>query len=500
MERRGRRKDNNYVSDYSDYDNQGLNDYEDDIRNQLQNDPTNQALRDELNAINQEQKRRGDELQNQLQNERNENARNQNNDLEQTNDHHDETNDNTAKGLPLPFGILQGVQYGNIQDDFEDLEVDIQEVQGSRTNYDAEFLNLILRNVFTFTTKFIIGLKASGKDILGNERFGLGFKPEKILQKILVGQAISEGVERVASLTFDRTEPNRFETSKKRHLLNHNETLPFLMIAIYFYIIKNQNSIKINTNFFVRKVIGIFCREVLKLNETQIDFVIFMVKRIPNSLGTAFLKNSKSETPLTITEYQDISQFIKDVDIEYEKMFLSSLKEDLFLFENKQSLYLYEIFNGLNKQSVLFQLSATMDTLSVLISELEQNPYLLIQLLALLYEASEDYPHEFFSEDILNRGDVEKYVYYISKNKFKLLTNDKIEILRNISLPISKRKLNKNMEILQETNEVALYKYKNRYYVAFRGTDRNEKDLILNMLNLSGRNFYTDPIYNERIR
>ena len=129
------------------------------------------------------------------------------------------------------------------------------------------------------------------------------------------------------------------------------------------------------------------------------------------------------------------------------------MKYDLFLFENKQSYYLYEIFNGLNKEDNLFEIYATMDTLNVLISQLEQNPYLLLQLFALLYETSEDFHHEFFSEDILSLGDVEKYVYYISENKFSLPTNDKLEVLKNISLPISKRKLNKKMNILDELDD-----------------------------------------------
>lgn len=494
LERREQRQDPNL---YGDYDNQGLKDYEDDLKNQLQNDPNNQAIRDELNDINQEQERRGNDLRNDLQNQRSQ-------DLEQTNNHHDETNDNTAQGLPLPFKLLEGVQYGNRDDEddvIDELDTDFQEVKGSRTNYDTEFINLVLRNVFSFTSKFIIGLKASGRNVLGEERFGLGFRPEKILQKILVGKAISEGVEQIASGVFDRGEPNRFTiNSKETHLLNHNEVLPFLCIAIYFYMIKNQNSIKINVGFFMRKAVSAFCKDVLNLNDAQIDFIIFMIKTIPNDLGTAFLKNINQKTPLTASEDSKIKFFITNMEKEYEKIFLSSLKEDLFLFENKQSYYLYEMINGLNDEEILYNISATMDTLSLLISQLEENPYLLIQLLALLYEVGEQFPHEFFSEDILSRGQVEKYVYYKSKTKFNLPTNDKIQILQNISLPISKRKLNKNMNILEETNEVGLYKYNNKYYVAFRGTDKNEKDLLLNIINMSGKNWYNDPIHNERIK
>ena len=48
---------------YDDFDDQALKDYRKDIQEQLQKDPTNKSLRDEMDSVDQEQTRRGKDLQ-----------------------------------------------------------------------------------------------------------------------------------------------------------------------------------------------------------------------------------------------------------------------------------------------------------------------------------------------------------------------------------------------------------------------------------------------------
>jgi len=130
---------------------------------------------------------------------------------------------------------------------------------------------------------------------------------------------------------------------------------------------------------------------------------------------------------------------------------------------------------------------------------MKTNPFLLVQLFALLYSEIEG--DDFTSSNILNQSKVDKLIYYYSDlESAGKKPNDKIDILRDIELDTDKRGSKDGMEVIENTDKVSLYKYNDRYYITFRGTDKKDmKDITLNFQNFGGKDIYNNPEYNERM-
>jgi hypothetical protein len=153
----------------------------------------------------------------------------------------------------------------------------------------------------------------------------------------------------------------------------------------------------------------------------------------------------------------------------------------------------------LGSSSTLFQISSAFNTLNNLITEMVTNPYLLVQLIALIYDETED--RNLASSDVLSRGKVDKYIYYYSDLKGGVKEDLKVSILKNIQLDMNDRGKVKGMSLIENNDKVALYNYKGRYYLAFRGTDKkDEKDIRSNFLNFGGKDLLNNPDYDERIK
>ena len=277
-------------------------------------------------------------------------------------------------------------------------------------------------------------------------------------------------------------------------------TLPLIIVILYLYVLDRSVDFKIDFNF----IEGYFIKKVLKdyfnFNDELVNYGMDIISNIPNELATAYNKQKGSrENIITRNEVNAITKFIQYINIEYFKRFKKTLKDELFNFENKQSLFLYEMLETLGSSPTLFEISSGFSTINNLITEMVTNPYLLVQLIALIYDQNEN--KNLASSDVLSRGKVDKYIYYYSDLKGGVKEDLKVSVLKNIHLDMNKRGKVEGMSVIENNDKVVLYNYKARYYLAFRGTDtKDEKDIRSNFLNFGGKDLLNNPEYDERIK
>lgn len=386
-----------------------------------------------------------------------------NNDLETTQEHHEVTESATI----------------------QDQSLDFQHIGGSRTNFDNNFIGFVLQQFF----KKSLNVLASRTTGLDEEWTNLVIEP-----------AVNKAPELYRLLRDGLTSDySRLDIHDKNQPLTA-PTLPLIIIILYLYVVDRSDDFKIDFNF----IEGFFIKKVLKdyfnFNNELVNYGMDIINNIPNELATAYRKQKGTqENMITANEVNAISKLVQYINIEYSKRFNKNLANELFTFENKQSLYLYEMLETLGSSSTLFQISSGFNTINNLITEMVSNPYLLVQLIALIYNENEN--KNLASSDVLSRGKVDKYIYYYSDLNGGVKEDLKVSILKNIQLDMNDRGKVKDMSLIENNDKVALYNYKGRYYLAFRGTDnKDEKDIRSNFLNFGGKDLLNNPEYDERIK
>lgn len=386
-----------------------------------------------------------------------------NNDLETTQEHHEVTESATI----------------------QDKSLDFQHIGGSRTNFDNNFIGFVLQQFF----KKSLNVLASRTTGLDEEWTNLVIEP-----------AVNKAPELYRLLRDGLTSDySRLDIHDKHQPLTA-PTLPLIIIILYLYVVDRSDDFKIDFNF----IEGFFIKKVLKdyfnFNNELVNYGMDIINNIPNELATAYRKQKGTqENMITANEVNAISKLVQYINIEYSKRFNKNLANELFTFENKQSLYLYEMLETLGSSSTLFQISSGFNTINNLITEMVSNPYLLVQLIALIYNENEN--KNLASSDVLSRGKVDKYIYYYSDLNGGVKEDLKVSILKNIQLDMNDRGKVKDMSLIENNDKVALYNYKGRYYLAFRGTDKkDEKDIRSNFLNFGGKDLLNNPEYDERIK
>lgn len=386
-----------------------------------------------------------------------------NNDLETTQEHHEVTESATI----------------------QDQSLDFQHIGGSRTNFDNNFIGFVLQQFF----KKSLNVLASRTTGLDEEWTNLVIEP-----------AVNKAPELYRLLRDGLTSDySRLDIHDKHQPLTA-PTLPLIIIILYLYVVDRSDDFKIDFNF----IEGFFIKKVLKdyfnFNNELVNYGMDIINNIPNELATAYRKQKGTqENMITANEVNAISKLVQYINIEYSKRFNKNLANELFTFENKQSLYLYEMLETLGSSSTLFQISSGFNTINNLITEMVSNPYLLVQLIALIYNENEN--KNLASSDVLSRGKVDKYIYYYSDLNGGVKEDLKVSILKNIQLDMNDRGKVKDMSLIENNDKVALYNYKGRYYLAFRGTDnKDEKDIRSNFLNFGGKDLLNNPEYDERIK
>ena len=405
---------------------------------------------------NEEQKNRARERDKAL-------GRGVNNDIEDTNKHREQTDNDV---------IL-------------DMSLDFQHLGGSKSNFDNNFIGYLLKEFVGYSVNSLAS-RASGLD------------PQ--LTNLIVEPAVNKLPEFYNMLKNGlSSQYNRLSIQDKTRPFT-KATIPLIIIILYLYLVDRSSDFKININILEDYIIRKILKNYFNFNDEVINFGVDIALNLPQELGNAYKKQKgKRENMITPNEVIAISKFIQYINIEYSKRFNKNLANELFNFENKQSLYLYEMLETLGSSSTLFQISSAFNTLNELIVEMVSNPYLIVQLMALIYDTSEK--RNLASSDVLSRGKVDKLIYYYSDLQGGIKEDLKVKILKNIQLDMDKRGNVKDMTLIKNNDKVALYNYKGRYYVTFRGTDlKDEKDIRDNFLNFGGKDYLTDESYNERTK
>jgi len=363
-----------------------------------------------------------------------------------------------------------------------DNTLDFEHLGASRTNFDNNFIGFILNTILKRSLTRG-GLDSNKADILGDTAMsGIG-------------------------MLYDNLKTGRLENDYNRLIIEPSKTssltrptLPLVIITAALYLVDRETDFKIGINFITRPIIRHILSGVLGFEGEDIEYSLSILEAIPNELKTAYLKQKGEQpVPLTSQEISAIGLFIDKVNKDYFKRYKKELKKELFNYENKQSLYLYEMLETLNSSSVLFQISSAFNTIGELISEMKENPYLLIQLFALLYNDIEG--DDFTASNLLNQSKVDKLIYYYSNvGGGGRKPNDKVDILRDIELETSARGQTPGLEVIENNDKVALYKTNDRYYIVFRGTDKKDMgDIRMNFMNFGGKDLFNNPEYNERM-
>tara|TARA_R110002110_G_scaffold5358_8_gene27749 strand:+ start:6 stop:1469 length:1464 start_codon:yes stop_codon:yes gene_type:complete len=367
----------------------------------------------------------------------------------------------------------------------QDNSLHFEHLGGSRSNFDNNFIGFIMSQVVK-----------KGLNSLASSATGL----DEQWTNLVIEPVVDKAPEFYRHLrSGSQNEYNRLDIHDN-HSLFTSATIPIIIITLYLYLVDRSSDFKISINFIETIAIKHILKEYFKFNALQVDYAIEILKTIPKELNSAYLKQIKArEGIISIYEVEQITKFVENINKQYFRTFNKPLKQELFNYENKQSLYLYEMLETLGSSSTLFQISSAFKTLNLLISEMIDDPYLIVQLIALIYTNSED--RSLASSDILSRGKVDRLLYYYGDKIDGVVEDSKLTILKNMHLDLDKRGNLKGMTVIENNDKVALYKYKERYYVSFRGTNvKDEKDIRDNFLNFGGKDYLNDDAYNERTR
>ena len=377
--------------------------------------------------------------------------------------------------------------------------LDFKHLGGSKTNFDDNFIGFTLK----YMTRNLLKYVASKYTDININIIST------ITDSILSEDVMNSGFQYIIDKIDNNNNNIIMNGDKMRLNLDNNNdykkypraTIPIVVIILYLYMLDKTNDFKININFIDIKIYETILKKIFGIeNIEEIQYGLNIIKSIPLELGTAYIKQKQTTRQLlTNVEIQEIKNFIIKINIDYYSRFNSPLKKDLFNYENKTSLYLFELLDTLHTDTTLFQISSKFNSLNQVVSELIENPYLIVQLIGLIYNLTEK--NDFRSSDILSKGKIDKLIYYFGTKSIGIIENLNINLLKNMALkPENRGKNNDGMEIIKNNDKTALYKYNNKFYIIFGGTNiKNKNDIITNFMNFGNKDYYNDSEYNERI-
>ena len=338
-------------------------------------------------------------------------------------------------------------------------------------------------------------------DKLIEDNFGENLNSKSILDRYLVPIAQSDFQisEFLTRLNLSKKITGRLVLQDKKTkslVLRGRAIIPLTIIIVYLFLCTKEELFKRNItdlfDFQIRKFLNVFIED-----KDLIEFGIGIIRNIPIELKTAFKKQLGSDRViLDINEKNAIQQFIDSIYTEYLRRFGENLEKALYNFEGKKSLYLHSLLRTLSNSDTLFTISAGFNNIENVFKETENNPYLLIQLFS-LFIAETSGENDFNNDYILSNAIIDKVIIYKSSTVANGEQLSEVNIIRNMT---EDNRGTDRMEVVKDDGNVALYKFNNRYYVAFKGTNlKDMSDIKQNVLSYGSKNWYSDSKYNKVI-
>lgn len=307
----------------------------------------------------------------------------------------------------------------------------------------------------------------------------------------------------IGSLRASSKKRMKFNIEDKKHDMIHNAILyPFLVIALNFYMAKNEGDL-IQFNWIMKQGIGYIMTNYLKLPSVNVDYFLNIYSSFPNSLNDAFIRNANGIDIVTEEEKKEIAKFITTIITDYNRIFTpNQFIKDIQKYEHG-GLGLLNILQNLSNPNFLFEINKTFETVDNFIANVKDNKDILIGLMGLIYlEARNE--GKLLNEAIISNAMIDGIVYYKKRVNRRKKRDLDVEMMIQMGKEPNKRKL-EGFNI--KYNDDKLAEFENNQgdtTILFRGTNFREKDFlkkdfIQNVLNFAGsKEIFVDSEYNER--
>jgi len=311
-------------------------------------------------------------------------------------------------------------------------------------------------------------------------------------------------IDDIGSLRASSKTRMKFNIQDKKHDIINNAVLyPFLVVALNFYMVKNEGDL-IQFNWIMKQGVAYVMKNYLKIPSNKVDYFLKVYSAFPQSLNTAFMRNSQNINIVNDQEKKDIQNFILRISVDYNRAFPN---EPIFFEALKKyehgGRYLFTILKNLQSPQFLFEINKSFETIDNFIANVKNNKDVLIGLMGLIYAEARN-EGNLLNEAIISNAMIDGIVYYKKKvNRIQKRDLD-VELMLQMGKEPNKRKL-EGFDIKYNTDKLAEFENKEGdTTILFRGTNFREKDFlkkdfIQNVLNFAGSpEIFTADEYNER--
>jgi len=309
-------------------------------------------------------------------------------------------------------------------------------------------------------------------------------------------------IDDIGSLRASSSKRMKFNIEDKKHDVIHNPILyPFLVIALNFYMAKNEASY-IQYKWMMSQGIQIILKS-MGLDSRNIDYFTSIYNAFPSSLNTAFMRNANLIATVEENEQLQIKSFVELCIRDYNSIFNpNTFNKDLRKYEaGGQSLL--SILQNLQNPKMLFEINQTFTTVDNFLSDVTENKDILIGLMGLIYAESRS-KGDLVGPAMINNAMIDGIVYYNNPKKTKEKEkNEDLELMLEMSKTQSERNL-QGYTIKFNNDKLAEFDKNGDTTILFRGSNFKEKDFlkkdfIQNILNFAGtREIFLNKEYNTR--
>lgn len=306
----------------------------------------------------------------------------------------------------------------------------------------------------------------------------------------------------IGSLRTSSNNRMKFHIKDKKHDVVHNPVLyPFLVIALNFYMAKNEGTL-IKFNWMVKQSVA-YVLKSLGLPSQNVDYFLKIYSSYPDSLNQAFIENKNLVVGVNEIQKKEIKAFIEMVINEYNTTFTpNKFVKDVRKYEAGGQSLLYILENLINPRT-LFEINKTFETVDNFLLDVENNKDILLGLVGLIYAESRN-AGDMVGAAMIDSAMVDGIVYYKKTVQNQQKINIDLELMMQMSEKPENRRL-EGYEIKFNSEKLAEFENdKGETNILFRGTNFNEadfmkKDFIQNILNFSGsKEIFLDEEYNQR--